>query len=233
MEKVELQAEERKEVGKKAQKVRQRGLIPAVIYGRKFSATPVSLEEKNFEKTVLQSEAGSNLLFTLKLGGQPVPVITREIQRNPITNKIIHLDLMHVVMDEMIKAKVPVELMGEPIGVKEDGGVLVHGLRQVEIKCLPGDIPDKFKVDVAELHINQSIHLSDLKVSDKIEIIANLSEMIATVSPPTKEEVAAPPAAEAAAAEAVPSAVATEEVKEKAAPGAAPAKEKPTAEEKK
>jgi large subunit ribosomal protein L25 len=245
--KVELKADKREELGKKAKKVRKAGLIPAVVYGRKFKSTPISVNMKEFVKQVLQSEAGQNLLFTLKITedgkGKSVPVITHQVERNPLTDDIIHLDLMHVVMDEVIKTTVPVELVGVPIGVKEDGGVLVHGPREIEVKCLPGDIPDKFVLDVAALKINDSLHVSDIKVSKKVEILIDQSEMLANVSPPTKEEEVAPPVPtpeEAAAAAALAEggeAVAEEQVKDKAAPGAAPGapagKEKPAAPEEK
>ena len=246
MAKVEIKAVKREELGKQAKKLRAQALIPAVVYGRKLKSTPISLDMKEFKKKILQSEAGTNLIFNLKLSedgkSKSVPVITYNIQRNPLTDEIIHIDFMHVVMDEEIKTKIPVELLGLPSGVKEDGGVLVHGLREIEVKCLPGDIPDKFEIDVSALKIGDSLHVSDLKISKKVEIQVPAEEMIATVSPPTKEEVVAPPPPtpeEVAAAEAAP-AVAEEEVKEKAAPGTAPAKsgaaakpEKPPAEGKK
>ena len=236
MAKVELKASKREEIGKKTKKIRAQGLVPAVVYGRKFKATPVSVDLKEFSKKVLHSEAGLNLIFTLKLSedgkGKSVPVITYKIQRNPLTDEIIHLDFMNVIMDEEIKTKVPVELVGLPMGVKEGEGVLVHGQREVEVKCLPGDIPDKFEIDVSGLEINHSLYVSDLKVSKKVEILAPATEMIATVSPPTKEEEVVPPpptpeeAAAAAAAAEGAEAVAEEGVKEKAPPGAAPT-EKP------
>lgn len=233
---IELEAKKREELGKKVKKLKAQGLIPAVVYGRKFKATPVSVGRFEFNKKVLESEAGLNLIFNLKLSedgkSTSLPVITSHLQRNPLNDEIIHIDFKHVIMDEEIKTKVPVELIGLPIGVKDEGGVLVHGLREIEVKCLPADIPDKFELDVSELKINQSLHVSDLKVSEKIEILASETEMVATVSPPTKEEEIAPPPPtpeELAAAEALP-AVAEEEVKGKIPPGAAPGKAAPAAE---
>jgi large subunit ribosomal protein L25 len=132
-------------------------------------------------------------------------------------------------MDEAIKTRVPIELVGLPIGVKETGGVLIHGLREVEVECLPKDIPDKFSIDVSELNIGDSLHVSDLTQVAKVKVLANPSEMIANCSPPTKEEVVAAPIPtpeEVAAAAAAP-VVAEEEVKEKSAPGAAPPEKKP------
>ena len=235
MTKVEMPAKKREELGKKARKVRAAGMVPAVVYGRKFKPVPIAIGLQDFSKNVLQSEAGLNLIFSLKLEEEgkhrSVPVITYAVQKDPLTDKIIHIDFMHIVMDEQIKTKVPVELVGLPIGVKDDGGVLVHGMREIEIKCLPGDIPDKFTIDVSSLKINDSLHVSNLIISKKVEMLSTAAEMIATVSPPTKEEEVAPAAvtlteAEAAAAAAAAPAVAEEAVKEKAAPGAAPAKEK-------
>jgi large subunit ribosomal protein L25 len=240
MAKVEVKVKKREELGKKNKKLRAQGLIPAVVYGRKFKSTAIAVSLKEFEKKVLQSEAGENLIFTLKLSedskAKSVPVITHHVQRNPLNDAIIHVDLMHISMDEALKTRIPVELTGLPIGVKEGGGVLVHGLREIEVKCLPGDIPDKFEIDVSSLEINHSRHVSDLKISKKVEVLVSLEEMVATVSPPTKEEEVAPPpltpeeeAAAAAAAEGA-EAVAGEEVKEKAPPGAAPAEKAPAAE---
>ncbi|MEE8638065.1 MAG: 50S ribosomal protein L25, partial [Candidatus Margulisiibacteriota bacterium] len=197
MAKVEIKVNKREDFGKKTKKTRAQGLVPAVVYGRKFKSISVSVDLKEFAKKVLRSEAGLNLIFTLKLTedgkSKSVPVITYDLQRNPLTDEIIHLDFMHVIMDEAIKTMVPVELVGLPIGVKEGEGVLVHGLREVEVKCLPGDIPDKFEIDVGALEINQSLHVSDLKVSKKLEILVSPEEMIAVVSPPTKEEEVVPP----------------------------------------
>jgi len=149
-----------------------------------------------------------------------------------LTDEILHVDFRHILMDEAIKTKVPIELMGIPIGVKDDGGVLIHGLREVEVKCLPTDIPDKFEIDVSALKIGDSLKVSDLAQVAKVEILTNLSEMIANCSPPTKEEVVAAPVPtpeEVAAAEAAP-ALAEEKVEEKSAPGAPPPKEKPAKE---
>ncbi|MFA6548588.1 MAG: 50S ribosomal protein L25 [Candidatus Margulisiibacteriota bacterium] len=222
---IEIKAEQREEVGNKARKVRRRGLIPAVLYGHKFASTAISVEAKEFQKKVLASGAGRNLIFTLKLnrGGQTesVAAITQTIQRDCLTDQILHLDFLHIMMDEAIKTRVPVELLGMPTGVKDDGGVLVHGLRAIEIKCLPGDIPDKFEINVAGLKINDALHVSDLKISDKITILSPATEMIAIVSAPTKEEevvpVAAVPVEGAVATEAAAGAAPTEEAKPAAA----------------
>jgi len=190
MSKVEIKVESREEVGKKNRILRRQGLVPAIIYGRKFKPTAISLDMKEFIKKVERSESGHNLIFTLKLGKESVPVITQDIHRDSISDEIMHLDFMHINMDEKIKAHIPVELVGIPIGVKDGGGILVHGLHEVEVECLPGDIPRKFEVDVTALEIGNTLLVSDLKKSDKVKILSGLTEMITTISAPTKEEVA-------------------------------------------
>jgi large subunit ribosomal protein L25 len=190
---LELKADKRELIGKKVKQLRQQGLIPAVIYGRKLKPIALAVDFKEFRKKILKSEHGLNQIFSLKLGqDKSIHAITQSLQKDALTDNILHIDFKQVVMDEKMKTKVPVELTGIAIGVKEEEGVLVHGLRELEVRCLPGDIPDKFVVDVTKLKINESIHVSDLKVSDKVEVLAEPSEMVATVSPPTKEEEIAP-----------------------------------------
>ncbi|MFH1541856.1 MAG: 50S ribosomal protein L25 [bacterium] len=187
---VELKAKKREEKKKKVKALRLAGSIPAVIYGRKFESTPIVVDNKEFRKKVLASEAGHNLIFNVKIAsGETVPVITQNIQRDPLTGNILHLDFMNILIDEKIKAKVPVEFTGGvPVGVKDDGGVLIHGLREIEIKCLPMEIPDRFKVDVSKMAINDSIHISDLEIGSNIEVLEDMSAMIAAVTAATKEE---------------------------------------------
>lgn len=223
-----MEVSQREATGKKLKKLRGQGMIPAVIYGRKLKPLSIVIDGKVFVRKILRSEAGTNAIVALKVSGKEIPALTQSVQRNPLTDEIIHVDFRHIVMDEAIRTKVPVELTGVPAGVKDDGGVLVHGLREVEVECLPGNIPDKFVIDVSALKIGDSLHVSDLTQVSKVKILANPTEMVANCSPPTKEEVvAAPiptPAEVTAAAEVTEGAeaVAEEKVKEKSAPGAAP-----------
>lgn len=151
MEKIELDAKQRDEIGKQLTRVRKQGLIPAIVYGKKMKPLAVSVDRKTFVKNILGSGSGMNAIVSLKLEGKgkEIQVLTHEVQRNNLTDEILHVDFRHIVMDEAIKTRVPVELTGLPIGAKESGGVLVHGLREVEVECLPGVIPDKFLIDVS------------------------------------------------------------------------------------
>jgi len=250
---LELKAEKREQTGKKVKQLRQQGLIPAVIYGRKLKPIPLVVDFKEFRKKILKSEHSLNQIFSLKIvqedKSKTIFAITHSLQKDFLTDNILHIDFMQVIMDEKMKTRVPVELTGVAIGVKEEEGVLVHALREIEVRCLPADIPDKFVVDVTKLKINESIYVSDLKVSDKVELLAEASEMVATVSPPTKEEEIAPavpvfgegeegavPPAEGAAPVAAGAEAGKEGAKEgvkEGAPAAAAGKEKPAKEAKK
>lgn len=190
MAEIELEATKREEVGKKLTSLRKQGFIPAVVYGRKVKSQPIQVERKAFEKNILKSAAGRNAIISLKIaGGAKISALTSEIQRNPLNDIILHIDFNAVVMDEAIKTKVPIELTGLPIGVKEGGGIFIHGLREVEVECLPGEIPDRFNVDVSKLNIGDTLHISDLSVQAKVRILTNHTEMIASCAPPAKEEV--------------------------------------------
>jgi len=231
MGKIELEIEKRSVLSKELKAIRKKGFIPAIVYGKKMEPISVAVNQKLFTKIVLKSEAGLNAIVSLKLTGEKeIPALTHQVQMDPLTDEILHIDFRHIVMDEVIKTKVPVELMGIPVGVKETGGVLVHGLREVEVECLPGDIPDKIEIDVTSLKIGDSFHVADLKQITKVKVVSTPTEMIANCSPPTKEEVveAVVPTPEEAAAkaetDAAAGAVADEKVKEKGAPGAAPGK---------
>jgi large subunit ribosomal protein L25 len=229
MENIEVEAKQREEIGKGLNKIRKMGLIPAVVYGKKIKPMAIAIERKNFVKNILGSDSGMNAIINLKLAGKgkPLSVLTHEVQRNDLTDEILHVDFRQIAMDEALKTRVPVELTGLPIGVKESGGVLVHGLREVEVECLPGNIPDKFEIDVSPLKINDSFHVSDLPKVAKVKVLTNPSDMIATCSPPTKEEVVAAPVptpGEVPSEVKADEAVSEEKVKEKAAPGAAPGK---------
>ena len=229
MENIEVEAKQREEVGKQLNRVRKMGLIPAVVYGKKLKPLAISVDRKIFVKKILGSGSGMNAIINLKLEGKgkTISVLTHEVQRNNLTDEILHVDFRQIAMDETLKTRVPVELTGLPIGVKESGGVLVHGLREVEVECLPGNIPDKFEIDVAALKINDSFHVSDLPKIAKVKVLTNPSDMIATCSPPTKEEVVAaavPTPGEVPSEVKADEAVSEEKVKEKTAPGAAPGK---------
>ncbi|KAF0133748.1 MAG: large subunit ribosomal protein L25 [Candidatus Saganbacteria bacterium] len=216
MEKVDIEATERKNLGRKSKTSRLLGAIPAIVYGRDMQSIPIEVNDKNFNK-LIGGASGRNLLINLNIGSASLPVMAHEFQVDPMTGKIIHIDFLKISMDEAIKTKVAFMVCGESEGVKLDGGILVHPLREIEVKCLPSNIPDKIEYDISNLKIGDTIHVSDLKPINGVEFLTSAQEIIITISAPTKEEVAPVEAAVAPVAEAgAPAAPG-------AAPGTAPA----------
>jgi large subunit ribosomal protein L25 len=226
MEKIELEAKERTETGRRVISVRRRGSIPAVVYGKGMNSLSLEVDSKVFKKAI-SGEAGTNVLITLKMDkGKSLPVITHDIQKNPLNDDILHVDFHKIQMNKALKTKVHLEIQGVAVGVKEEGGILVHPMREVEIECLPSDIPDKIIIDVSKLKINDSIHISDLSPPKGVAFLTAATELVASVSPPTKEEEVAPPTPEEGAVEgaegAVPAAEGAEGEKPAAEKAAAP-----------
>ncbi len=172
-----------------ARQLRREGRIPAVLYS-KGTSTPVVLYPKQIQK-VLHSEAGENTLITLKIVGEKGQhiAILRDYQKDPMTGAILHADLFEISMNESIDVKVLVEITGDtPIGVKAEGGVLRHHVREVEIRCLPTKIPDHIQVDASGLNVGDMIHIEDLSLGEGIEILDQGSQAIVSVASSISEE---------------------------------------------
>jgi len=187
---IALDIETRKEKGKQyTKKLKKEGQIPGVYYFRGKENIPFIVEQKQ-----VQSLAGheSGLITVNVDGKQEKKCIIREIQYDPINAKPIHIDLMGILLTEKVTVSVPIHLTGTPEGVKNAGGILQHVAREIEIQCLPGDIPQNIELDVAHLNIGDSAHLSDITL-DKIEFMGEQDMVIATVSAPriVEEEVVA------------------------------------------
>jgi len=182
-----LKSARRSEAGKGvARKLRQSGRIPAVYYGRGEEPIPLVIGLKELEEIILTAE-GSNVIVDLKVEGDGAgdrKALIREIQRDPVAGSILHLDLQHISLTERITVEVPVVLIGTPVGVKDGGGILEHLLREVEVECLPTDIPSKLEVEVSGLAIGDSLHVSDIR-AERVTIKTEADRAIATVVPPT------------------------------------------------
>jgi large subunit ribosomal protein L25 len=218
LEKVELEAKQREKTGRAhSRRARIAGMLPATVYGQGMDSLSIEVNTKQFAK-IITSKAGHNIIITLKISGdgkvQNIPVLAHEILTDAIKDNLVHVDFYKINMEEEIKIKVPVILHGESTGVKLDGGILVQGLREVEVKCLPINIPDKFELDVTPLKIGGGLHVSDLKTEKGVTVVTAPTEILVTISAPAKEEeVVAPIAAPEVTGQAVPP----------TAPGAAPA----------
>ena len=211
-----VSAENRSSRGKnEARRLRAKGLIPAVVYGGKSEALSVSIDPKTLLR-VLRSEAGRNTILSLDLGeGGKTSAILKSWQVDPINEKFIHADFYRIAMDVALKLKVPIHTVGEARGVKVDAGILEIIMREVEVECLPGDIPERIDVDVTDLGIHGAVRVSDLKISDKVKVLDEADQIVVHVVS-VKEEAA--PAAAATPAEgeaAAPAAPAEPEVMKK------------------
>ena len=185
-------------------RLRASGKIPAVVYGsRKAGKAPegvaVAVDPKALLR-ILRSESGANTLINLKVDGGESRVMVKEYQLDPITHTLLHADFYQLAMDKEITVTVPIVLKGEPRGVKVQGGVLDFVTRDIQVQCLPTDIPEHIDVDVSELMLNQSIRLRDLAQSQKWKAITDGETMLVHVVMPKVEEVAATTETAAAAA---------------------------------
>ncbi|PYR64414.1 MAG: 50S ribosomal protein L25 [Acidobacteria bacterium] len=201
-----LEAIARETFGKnEARRTRREGKVPGVLYGGNGAkATPISVEPKALLK-ILHSESGANTLISLKLSGAAdTKVLVKEYQLDPVTHKVLHADFYRVAMDKLIQVTIPVVVKGEPKGVKQQGGILEFIRREIEVECLPADIPENVEVDVSELMLHQGIRVRDLTVDPKWTPKSDPDMMLVHVIMPKAEEVAAPAAEAAAAAPVVP-----------------------------
>jgi len=187
-----------------ARRLRQRGQIPAVLYGGKGESVTLSVSAKQV-RGILRSETGHNTLFHVSVGGKPQPAILKDWQEDPVTGNLLHVDLFRVAMDVRMRVMVPVHTFGEPAGVKQQGGIFETVTREVEIECLPTEIPAEFRVDVSELLIGKHLRAADLPIDPaKMKLITDPDRVIAHVVALRVEEekpaeavvaeVAAPPA---------------------------------------
>jgi large subunit ribosomal protein L25 len=200
-----------------ARRVRVAGKIPAVVYGAGQDAVAVAVDPKVITK-ILHSESGHNTIFDLNVeGATVVKAMIVDWQHEPIKGKLLHIDLKRIAMDKMMRVSVPIQLIGVPVGVKTQGGILEHVMREVEVECLPNDIPSHLDVDISSLELHGVIHVSDLPHSGSIKYLGDENATVAHVTS-IKEEVPE----EVVAAPAEPE-VAKKGKTDAAAPAAAPA----------
>ena len=228
-----LEAVKREGRGKnEANRLRASGKIPAVFYGpgkdgKGPEGVAVAVDPKAVLR-ILHSDTGANTLINLKLGGSETRVMVREYQLDPITHHLLHADFYQLAMDKAIVVTVPIVLKGEAKGVKQQGGIVDFVTREIEVECLPTNIPENITVDVTELMLHESVRLRDLAVDPKWKAVSEGDTMLVHIVMPKAEEEPAAATAEAAAATAA--APAEPEVIKK---GKTEEKEEPAAKEKK
>lgn len=192
MEKIELQATVRKSVGNgPARVLRRAGQIPAVLYGRKIEPVLLSVNTKDLEQILKKGSFGQFILNLVIQNGKKVtkPAIIKELQTHPVSGNLIHIDFYEVDMKRQIKVMVPVVTTGKSVGI-EEGGLLNIVRRELEVFCLPGDIPEAIEIDISELGIGDSIHLEDVPLGENVEVATDVNYTVVTVlSPKVEEEV--------------------------------------------
>ncbi|ACI21541.1 MULTISPECIES: 50S ribosomal protein L25 [Thermodesulfovibrio] len=214
MEKFILNVEKRERTGKGiARQLRSKGIIPCVIY-KNGQSTPVQIPTKELY-TFMNIATREKLFVTLKLDGQEKQAILQDYQVDPVTGKLLHVDFMEVSATEKIRVTIPVVLIGEPIGVKQDKGVLQHGISEIEIEAIPEKIPGHIEVDVSHLEVGDAVHVSDIKFEEGIKVISNPEEVIATVTVEEEEAEVAPSIEETVEPEVIKKGKKAEEEEEK------------------
>jgi large subunit ribosomal protein L25 len=228
-----LEAQTRKPGTKnEARRVRRDGKIPAVVYGAGKDSLPISVDPRVVTR-ILNSETGHNTIFDLALNGENTKAMIVDWQYEPIKGRLLHIDLKRIALDKVLRVSVPIFLKGEAAGVKQEGGILEQMLREVEIECLPANIPSHIDVDVSHLTFGKVLRVSDLPHSEKVKFLTDSNQPVAHVTSVKEEVVVAPEAAaaDAAAAPAEPEVIKkgkqeTEEEGAEAAPEKAEKKEK-------
>jgi large subunit ribosomal protein L25 len=184
---IPLSGTRRERLGKGgARKARAAGHIPGVLYGHGEEPVPVSVQAREFD-LALRGHKGGNPIVNLAVAGGEYTALIRDVQYDPLSHDILHLDFQHISLTETIEVKVAVHLVGLPIGVKDGGGILETILREIEVRCLPTAIPPAIEVDVSHLNIGDSVHVREVAVPN-VTILNDGAETIATVVPPTVME---------------------------------------------
>jgi len=201
MDQIELVAVSRDILGKKVRFLRRQGLIPANLYGHNVESTALQIETSQLKHTL--TKAGKSSLIALKVDGTKGPkmVIVRDVQREPLSGELLHVDLYQVKMEEKIKLEVPLLFVGEAPAIKERGGILVQNMSSLEVECLPADMPHNIEVDLSVLEeIDQAVHVKDLRADEGVTILTDPDQAIVQIA---RSRVEVEIAEEVAAAEAV------------------------------
>lgn len=200
---LDVMVREDSEVGK-SHLLRQKSFVPCVVYGEGKKTLSLKIERSHLVRFLHAHHGGENMVITLRVSGgdakksQEKAVLIKEMQPHPVSGEILHVDFNEISLDKKITVQVPVESKGESAGVKNDGGTLEHILWEVEVECLPTQIPEKIEVDVTDMKIGDTIHVKDLVVPANVRIKHDLEGIVFNLVPPHKEEVVGEGAEEAA-----------------------------------
>lgn len=191
MKEISIAAKVRSEAGKgSSRRTRRNGFIPGIVYGPETKPVSVIVDEKEFRSSM--KGVGGTSIIDLNVDGKHRKVVLRDVQRDPVTSKVIHVDFHAISMNRPINVSIPIRYEGTPVGVKTDGGIMQVTMRDLDISCLPANIPEDLRVDVSELHIGDSIHVKDISIPEA-RILAEARRTMVVIAAPTvhKEEVTA------------------------------------------
>lgn len=193
---LETKVREEDEIGKN-NFLRRQGFVPCVVYGEGQKTLSLKIERSHLVKFMHAHHGGENLIITLKIAShgkgaiEDKPVIIKEIQTHPVSGDLLHIDFNEVSLTKRLVVEVPIVSKGEAVGVKQDGGTLEHILWEVEVECLPTQIPEKIEVDVTNMRIGETIHVKDLVIPEGIVVKHDREAIVFTLVPPYKEELPA------------------------------------------
>jgi len=183
-----VKSEKRQGLGSNAsRRLRGQGFVPAVLYGEAMEATPLVLSKKDIVQ-IMRLESGENTIFKVAVGSDAYDAMIKEMQIDPATDELLHIDLVRISMDKAIRVTVPIVHHGEPVGVKTEGGFIDFVTREVDVECLPRDIPESLSIDISELHINQSLKVQTMAVPAGVKVLTDPNTVLVLISLPHKEE---------------------------------------------
>jgi len=183
-----VKSEKRQGLGTNAsRRLRAQGFVPAVLYGESMETTPLVLSKKDIVQ-ILRLESGENTIFKVAVEAEAYDVMIKALQVDPASDELQHVDLIRISMDKPIRVTVPVSHSGEPVGVKTEGGFIDFVTREVEVECLPRDIPESIGIDISELHISQSFKVQAMTVPAGVKVLTDPNAVLVLISLPHKEE---------------------------------------------
>ncbi len=184
-----IKAEKRDTGGKNAaRRIRREGNVPAILYGPDVENVSLALNKRDIFD-ILKSETGENTIFQVAIEKDKLEVMIKDYQQDVTTDELLHVDLFRISMDQEIRVSVPIVLTGDAVGVKAEGGFVESATREVEVECLPKDIPENIEVDISALHLNQSLKIEDLAPMEGVKVISDPQAMIVLIKAPAVEEV--------------------------------------------
>jgi len=183
-----IKSEKRQGLGKNAaRRLRAQGFIPAVLYGESKDSVPLVLNKKDIVR-IMKLESGENTIFRVAFDSEEVDAMIRELQVEPATDELLHVDLIRIAMDKPIRVTVPIEHEGDPVGVKTEGGFIDFVTREVDVECLPREIPESLTIDISGLHIQQSFKVENVVPPPGVKILSEPGTVLVLISVPHKEE---------------------------------------------